>query len=156
MVTTTPGQTALTRLIDHAVTNYGIELNHPDEPVCQGLCTFHRCTLTAVATAGNPSADRHIRQLRYVSARTIVPAKDADRNLILKPAHSSKTQLRSPYRGNSASCLAMPGKTWQHADRGPPGTGLSGGFGDPRGVHSRTRAQHVVDPEKPAMTGKDN
>ena len=141
MVTTTPGQTARTHLIDHAVTDYGIELNHADEPVCQGLCTFHRCGLSAVATAGNPSADRLIRPLHRIPGRTIVPAIDADRSLIgLKPAHSSETRQRSSYRGDCAFCLAIPGTCWQHTDRGPPGAGLSGGFSNPRGTCSKMRA----------------
>ena len=141
MVTTTPGQTARTHLIDHAVTDYGIELNHADEPVCQGLCTFHRCGLTAAATADNSGTDRLIRRLRSIPARTIVPAMDADESLIsLKPAHSSETRQRSSYRGDCAFCLAIPGTCWQHTARGPPGAELSGGFSNPRGTCSKMRA----------------
>ena len=112
MVTTTPGQTALTRFIDHAVSNYGIEVNHAD----------------------NASTDRHIRQLCNVSARTIVPAMAADEGLVsLKLARRSETQLRTPYRGNCASCLATTGTSWRYANRGPPRTGLSRSLRGPRG-----------------------
>ena len=126
MVTTTPGQTARTHPIDAAVSNYSIEVNH----------------------AGNASTDRHIRQLRSIPARTIVPAMDPDRNLIsLKLAHSNEAQLRSLYRGNCAPCLATAGTPWQHANRGPPGSSRK-----PRDARQDVSEQCNVDPEIPAVT----
>ena len=123
MVTTELGQSVRTRPIDDVVSKYYIELNHSDRTVRQGLCTFHRCDLTAVPTAGDSSTDPLIHRLRSIPARTTVPAMNAAESLInLKLARNSETRQRSSYRGKFASCLATTSTFWQHADRGPPGS----------------------------------
>ena len=119
MVTTELGQIPRTHPTDDAVSNYGIELNHADD-----------------SGTGRP-----VRQLRSTPARTNAPAIDAEISLIsLKLARSSETQLRSPYRGKFASCLATTSTFWQHANRGPPRAGLSGDSLRPHGARGKTRA----------------
>ena len=112
MVTTKPGQIPRTHPTDDAVSNYGIKLNHDDDS----------------------GTDRPVRQLRSTPARTNAPAIDAEISLTsLKLARRSETQLRTPYRGNCASCLATTGTSWRYANRGPPRTGLSRSLRGPRG-----------------------
>ncbi len=145
MLINTPGPTFRIRPIDHAITNYDIELNHADDYRTdrQELC-FH--------TRRTEIHSRHTRTPTAAAASAVgpLPTSSASSADLARPvaAHYGKPPRLPSYRDNHAPRRAMFGTPRHNTLRGPPGSSRR-----PRGAQRDASKRRNVEQKLPPACG---